>query len=309
MAECAAPVVVAAIATKSRLAGARVLAASLRRHHPELPVAVLLVDEPEGRFDPVGEPFEVIRLRDVRHRDLIAQVRSHATPGPAAMSMKAAAIEHLLLRGHERVLYLDADTVVTNPLDALLEGLAGAEVLLTPHHLEPLAGPHRRLWEYYTRVSGAINTGVLVVRDGSRARGFLRWWGDRLAEDCSLDVAAGRFLDQRWADFALTMLDGVGVLGDPGTNVAFWNLEQRPLELRDGILYAGAVPCRVIHASGFDPERPERLTHHVPELPLLSAEAGLAGDLAQRYAQALLDAGWREASRWPWAYDPGRATM
>ncbi|CAB4921416.1 unannotated protein [freshwater metagenome] len=303
------PVIVAAIATKARLAGARVLAQSLRRHHPELELALLLVDEPQGCFDPAAEPFEVIRLREVAHRDLVEQARSHANPGTAAMSMKAAAIEHLLRRGHERVIYLDTDTIVTNPLTTLIDGLGRADVLLTPHHVEPVTGPDAALWGYYTRVNGALNTGVVAVREGAPARAFLGWWGDRLAEDCDVDIPGGRFLDQRWADLAPGMFEGVAVLADPGTNVAFWNLPQRPLSLRDGSLHAGDVPCRVLHLSGFDPAVPEQLTHHVPERAMRAADAGLAGELAEDYARELRRAGWDECSRWPWAYAPDRATM
>ena len=58
------------IVAKNYLARARVLARSLREHHPQSPFEVLVVDDPEGLFDPGRESFRVRVLEDLalKHR-------------------------------------------------------------------------------------------------------------------------------------------------------------------------------------------------------------------------------------------------
>ncbi len=53
------------IATKESWALARVVAASFAEHHPDVPVLVLLADEPQGAFDEASEAFNVLELRDL----------------------------------------------------------------------------------------------------------------------------------------------------------------------------------------------------------------------------------------------------
>ena len=56
---------VATLVAKNYLPFARVLAESLHRWHPELPLFVALMDEPEGRFDPAGEAFTVVKAEEL----------------------------------------------------------------------------------------------------------------------------------------------------------------------------------------------------------------------------------------------------
>src|SRR5215831_9500479 len=44
---------------------ARVLGESVRRHHPDARMFVLLVDRLDGHFAPDREPFELIRLEEL----------------------------------------------------------------------------------------------------------------------------------------------------------------------------------------------------------------------------------------------------
>jgi hypothetical protein len=57
---------------------------------------------------------------------------------------------------------------------------------------------------------------------------------------------------------------------------------------------------RLLHASGFDPLLPQRVTQHDQRLD--GVETGCVAALLERYAQALLAAGQREAGRLPWGW-------
>jgi hypothetical protein len=55
-------VVVCTVVAKSYLSHARVLARSLKQHHPEIPFVTLLADEIDGYFHPAFEPFRLIEV-------------------------------------------------------------------------------------------------------------------------------------------------------------------------------------------------------------------------------------------------------
>jgi hypothetical protein len=294
------PLAITTVSTASHLARVRVLAQSLERHHPELPLIVLLVDEPAGRFDPADEPFTVVRLADIEQRDLLVQMSAHPAAADSVNSMKAALLEHVLADGHPAAIHLDTDMLVTERLDPLIAALDDGSVVLTPHLLTTPRGLYGGVITLAVQVAGVMNGGVVGVRGDARGRAFLRWWGDRLAVCCTADPARGVFYDQRWLDLALALLGGVAILGDPGTNVAYWNLAERPLTRHDGELRAGGVPCRLLHLSGYDPGRPHLVSVHMPDLT--TDVAGLLGEITAQYRDALLDAGWEESSTWPWAY-------
>ena len=60
------------IVAKNYLAHARVLSRSLRAHNPDTRMIVLAVDEVDGYIDPQKEPFELVKLDELRIKDLPA---------------------------------------------------------------------------------------------------------------------------------------------------------------------------------------------------------------------------------------------
>ena len=292
--------IVATIAGKNHLPRARVLAASLARVHPELPFVLLLMDEPDGRLDPAREPFEVLGMEDLPQAPLRTLAFRYVRRAASAAA-KPELIRHLLARGHERVLLLDADTVIVDDLAPLLGALDDASIALTPHLVTPATGAGARQRELTIGLAGVVNTGVLGVRSSPEGQRFLDWWRRRLQTHCFAHVIAGVHLDQRWADFVPGLFDGVRLVRDPGVNVAYWNLPERPLRIEGSRITAAGHRCRVLHASGYDVRHPERLSVYAPSLEL--AGMGDVRRLTARYRRALLDAGESEALSWPWAFD------
>ncbi len=286
--------VVTTTVNAAHLPRARVLAASLRRLHPEVPFVVLLLDEPDARAD----PFEVLLPGDIpgtQIRDIVFRYEGRV----AAAASKPYAMRHLLERGHRRVFHLDADTIVTGDLGPLLDALDEASIVLTPHLLTPASGPDARARELMLVRAGVLNTGVLGVRADAAGEAFLEWWMERTLTHSVADLDNGLHLDQRWVDLAPGMFDGVHILRDPGVNVAYWNLAERPLRVEGDRITAGGHPCRLLHASGYDVRHPARLSAYAPELP---AEGAVAG-LLERYRRELLEAGEAEVQGRPWAFD------
>src|SRR4051794_18517158 len=264
---------------------ARVLATSLTANHPSCRLAVLVIDDLDHRFDAASEPFDVLHLEDVLtdtrelHRlALLYDVTELAT------AVKPLLLRHLLDAGHDRVLYLDPDICVYAPLDHLGALAAEHSIVLTPHTTEPMRRDGLRPSESDILASGVFNLGFLAVGTGSDA--FLDWWWQRLRRDCVIDHQRMLFTDQRWIDFVPGYFRH-HVVTDPTCNVAYWNVDQRPLVWSGERYELDGRPLRFFHFSGFSPARPYLLSRHQGDAPrvLLSERpdvAALCSDYARR---------------------------
>src|SRR5205807_1871850 len=91
---------------------------------------------------------------------------------------------------------------------------------------------------------------------------FLRWWEERLEDDCRIDVAHGLFTDQKWIDLVPGLFPSTAILRDPAYNVAFWNMHERQIT-REGDGYrVNGRPAAFFHISGFNPEKPGVVSKH-----------------------------------------------
>ena len=260
------PVVVTTIFTASRASGARVLAESLARHHPGVPLVGALVGPPP----PGGLPFPALPaggLGALVHDDVMA----------VCCSLKPLLLLHLLDRGHPSVLYLDPDQQLLAPIPDVLERVERHALVLSPH----LVRPHDARRELYVLESGAYNGGLVGVSDRPGTRRFLAAWADRVRRHPELAPGRGLNYDQRWLDLAPGHVEDLHVLRAPDVNVGHWRLPvtERP---------------RLMHFSAFDPDRPDRVSRHSDEPP------GALAPLLAGYARALRAAGWEQTRALPW---------
>ncbi|MCW2692954.1 MAG: hypothetical protein JWM67_1558 [Mycobacterium sp.] len=274
---------------------ARVLAESFQRHHPGHPFFTLLIDGTEGdrRLPGLGT---VLLPSDL---DLPLAEWQEMAAGYSVMELATAAKPALLLHLLEldrTATYLDPDIRVFEPLQDCFEAAERSSIALIPHCLLPVPRDGRETSERTLMLAGIFNLGFISV--GQRSRPFLRWWHERLRHDAISDVANGLFTDQRWVDWVPSLFEHT-VLRDPGLNVAYWNLHERPLTRTAlGRVTAGGVPLRFFHFSGFDPERPWVLSKHGganPRLPL--SEQPVVEELCAEYADALAQGEYAEFRR------------
>ncbi len=292
-------VAVCTIVSKGYLAFARVLAHSLRRHHPELPLYVLVVDRTDDGFHAAGEPFEVLWLDDMAVPDLRRHRFRHSLQEVLVMA-KPLLLSDLLDRGFGHALFLDADMLVLDRLDPLLEAMRAGSRALTPHLLEPPSGPDRVERELNILLSGVYNGGVVGVSDTGPGRAFLDDWGKRLATHCRCAVDQGMYYDQRWLDFAPSHHESLAVVRDPTVNVGHWALPERRLRMQGETLLVDDRPCRLFHFSGFEPWHPERVSRWSDRLRMSDLGPGAA--IFKRYAALLRDAGVERTRRFPYSF-------
>ena len=230
-------------ATFAYLDRVRVLAETLRRHHPEWVFWLCLVDsEPPGFvFDRAQEGIDrVVRIVELGIPDLCRWMFMHDVV-ELCTAVKGPMLCKLLDSGTRKVVYLDPDIAVLeslSPIEALLDRY---DVVFTPHQLEPEAD-YQAICdnEIGSLKHGVYNLGFFAVANTAEGKRFAAWWRDRLLQFCFDDIPSGLFTDQRWCDLVPAFFSNVHVLRDSGYNVASWNLSRRPISIeKDGSLRAG----------------------------------------------------------------------
>jgi len=287
------------IITKSYLPYARALMASVRRHHPDFQRIVVLVDRPDGFFDPAQEDFALVLSQDL---GLPRGNWFHFkyTTLELCTAVKPYAIEFLLRRFRlSRLVYLDADVKVYSPLAECMARLDSHNVVLTPHLTAPLTDD-RRPTELEILRTGVCNLGFIAVAASPETDRMLRWWQARLYDHCVVDLPRGLFVDQRWADLIPALFGGVMVIREPGYNVAYWNLPHREVRRRADGFSVNSEPLRFFHFSGFDPDDPGTVSKHQDRYRL--EDLGDARGLFEDYADELHRNGYAVCKGWPYAY-------
>lgn len=278
------------ILARNYLPKALALAESLRRHHPEQTLKVLIIDalHNEDLPDLAGRPdvellsTEILGLsdREVLYFTMIYDLVEFAT-AVKPMLLKA------LLRDADQAAYLDPDTYVTEPMLELPVDLAESPggILLTPHFLEPVA-PGELMSEGHLLTVGVYNLGFCAV--DRRAIPFLDWWWGHLRQECLFDPLSGLFVDQKWVDIGSTLFNATRWT-HPGYNVSVANLHERPFVKDDrGLVIAETGQrLRLFHFHGFDTDRPEELSTRFDDIDAVRAlnTAGikaLCGEYAER---------------------------
>ncbi len=279
------------IVARNYLPFARVLAKSYLEHHPGHEFVVVVTDGvPEGE---IGDGYQLAgpELLDVSEVDYLRMATSY-TVAELASAVKPLLLRRLLTRADVAV-YLHPDIQVFAPMPEVVTLAANNDIVLTPRFLNPLPRDGKQPDEAAILGEGTFDLGFLAV--SKAAKGFLDFWAERLRQDAIIDTAEQMFADQRWADQVPALFKHT-VLRDPGFNVAYWNLHERPLtRAADGTLLAGETPVRFFHFSGYRPEDPWLLSRHCTVKPRIRlSEHPEVARLCTDYREALLANGYRE---------------
>lgn len=241
--------------TKSYLPKARVLAKSVKSHHPGWTFVLLYADDFPPGFALQDEPFdEILCIEQLGIPNWKAWAFGHQIV-ELCTAIKGPAAEYLAARpGVDKIMYLDPDIKVFNslaPLEALLEH---HDILLTPHLIEPESTESAvRDNEISALKHGIYNLGFFAATTRGQGKSFISWWAQRLLTFCRDDIPGGLFTDQRWCDLAPAFFDRLHIVRDPGYNVATWNIAHRPLSSDgEGNYMAGQHPLRFYHFTGYD---------------------------------------------------------
>jgi hypothetical protein len=244
--------------TFSYLNRARVLFQTLRRFHPDWELVALITDRPPPRFLPhlEDEPFDrVVWAEDLEIPGFRGWLFGHDVV-EACTAVKGPFLARACAEsGADAVIYLDPDTALFSDLSPLLEALKTQDILLTPHLTDPNWATAAVLDnDLSASRTGIFNLGFVAVRTTGEGARFATWWAERLLNWCYDEMDKGIFVDQRWCDHVPALFDKVGVIRNPGYNVASWNLSTRKVEVgKDGVIRVNGHRLRFWHFTKLGP--------------------------------------------------------
>ncbi len=241
------------IGTCNRRANVDAVVDSFKRYHPTARIFVCMVDRPTKEMPPLDIPAEIFFAEQLSlpgGRRFLFKYDAFEL----CCALKPFAMSHIL-RQHDfhRLLYLDSDILVLHSFwDYLESAWVKHSVLLTPHLVRLPSGmaleQQRSLAQH-----GAYNGGFVAVKKSAETDRFLDCWARLLDSHCTLDPMNSVYVDQRWLDLMAGSSADVGVLRDPGLNVAYWNLQERNLTLdEEGTWRVNGERLKFFHFSGFD---------------------------------------------------------
>ncbi|MGN6868485.1 MAG: glycosyltransferase [Solirubrobacteraceae bacterium] len=290
---------VCTIIAKNYLAYARVLAKSLREHHPTSRLWTLIVDDFAGYIDPADEPFIALTPADIgceafTHMALRYSVLELST------AVKPWLMRHLMRETGGPVTYLDPDIRIYSSLERLAELAEQHGVALTPHSMVPIPPDGRAPSQVDIMIAGVYNLGCITLAPRPEVDELIDWWADRLRRDCRVDPTWGYFVDQRWFDLAPGFISDLAIVREPEYNVAYWNLHARKLERSDGRWLVDGRPLAFFHFSGFDPDHPLVLSRYQDRIDV-TADPALEQILAE-YASEVNREGHAVSRKWSYGY-------
>jgi glycosyltransferase involved in cell wall biosynthesis len=292
--------VICTIVAKNYLAQARCLVDSFLEQHPNGHAFVLLVDRPEGYYDPAQESFTTVLAEELGIPDFEEMIFRH-TVLELSTAVKPFFLEFLFENyAYDQLCYFDPDIYFYQPIDEIWEKLGQYAIVLIPHLMGPLDDEHLPN-ELTILRSGAYNLGFLGLSRHAQTEEFLRWWQGRMKKYCFVAFDQGLFVDQRWVDLVPARFSSTFIHRDPGCDVAYWNLPNRRIEQKDGILTVNGSPLKFYHFSGFSPDQPERISKHQNRYEF--ADIPLLRTLFEGYAGCLRANGFDTVKAWPYAYD------
>ena len=292
---------VVTIVSANYLAYARVLSQSLLHASPGWELRVLIVDRKTPEIQRLVDltDLECIFACDLGlpNADRIFYAYDVVELNTA---LKPTFLSQTFALGYEHVLYLDPDIFVYGSLDPVLNALAAADILLTPHSTSPIMDGLRPSDIDFLR-TGSYNLGFIGLKASDTAKSFLLWWESRCLGLGFNDPTFGIFVDQKWIDLAPTYFSSCEILRHPGCNVAYWNIHARHLDPGpNGSCLVNGQKLIFFHFSGVVPHDPNIFSKHQNRTSCTSSS--LLGQLVQGYCERLIECDYDLYSKIPYTY-------
>ncbi|GAB2773521.1 hypothetical protein GCM10027275_15630 [Rhabdobacter roseus] len=222
------------VCDRTQLAQALALADAVRRHHPDRPFYIGLVDE---------LPFV-----KVPGSASLIPVETLNIPAWSAMTSLYYSYElvaacrpwfgkYLLEQNPscQRLTFLAPSTYLYASLEPVEQ--PGAELLLTPHLTRPTQGTldDKRILNI-----GMYHAGGWVASNTHAIGTWLDWWAVRTQDRAKFDLCQGMCLDQLWLNYAPIWVPTAAPIAAPGWQYGLHSVQNIPLEkVNDKYFVAG----------------------------------------------------------------------
>ncbi|MET7990660.1 FkbM family methyltransferase [Amycolatopsis sp. NPDC005232] len=281
------------IVARNYVPAARVLARSYLAQHPGGRFVIAVIDAPRDEVTELEDGTQVVgpAAFGIDEADYLRMATAYSVT-ELATSAKPYLLRELL-KTSEVAMYIDPDIELFAPIPEVAELAREHDIVLAPHFLTPLPQDGLEPDDAVIMGTGMFNLGFIGVGQGAGA--FLDFWAGRLRHDAIVAPEQQLFTDQRWVDQVPSLFRN-HVVTDPGFDVAYWNLHERPIaRAADGTYTAGGAKLRFFHFSGYRPEKPWLLSFHCARKPrvLLSHSDDLRA-ICDSYGAKLRKAGYAE---------------
>jgi len=256
------------ICAKNYLAQALTLKKSFHKHNLVCDFFIFLSDDPIGLEIELGE----IVLLDDSWLPNWKKMAFKYNVIEFSTSIKPFCFKKLFLHNYEKVIYLDPDIYVNNPLDEIFNFLDKKSIVLTPHYCNIQTEYTGSITEEEILFVGIYNFGFGAIKNDDVGGKIVEWWMNRLANKCYADKIDALHVDQKWIDFIPSFFpDDTLITHHMGINPAIWNLHERELIIENeqylirNILSKDTFPLLFFHFSGFDPYNPKLINRRHPK--------------------------------------------
>jgi lipopolysaccharide biosynthesis glycosyltransferase len=209
------------ICAKNYLAQAFTLKESFEIHNPNCDFFIFLSDDSEGIADSVIT-LEDSWIPDWKKMAFKYNVIEFST------SVKPFCFKKLFQENYDKIIYLDPDIYVTNPLDEIFDFLENKTIVLTPHYCNIQTEYTGSITEEEILFVGIYNLGFTAIKNNLIGLKIIDWWMNRLSNKCYADKIDALHVDQKWMDFIPAFFpNDVLITHHMGINPAIWNLHER----------------------------------------------------------------------------------
>lgn len=289
------------IASRNYFAFVRTLMDSLEQTNGSWDRYVVVADQISADFRQLPRNFHLISLEELKLPDRKKMIFRYSIM-EFNTAVKPYAFTLLLeTRGYDRVVYMDPDIYVYEPMQEVEEALGcGADFVLTPHLTGMWNEDGKQPDEPAIMRSGVYNLGFLALNNSADAREMVHWWEKKLEYQCIVDIENGIFVDQKWIDLVPGRYDHVFILRHNGYNTAYWNLSHRKITESNGKYFCNGQPLVFFHYSGFHPQKKNKVSKHSDRFTM--DNIGEAKALFEAYAEKVLKNDFQKWEKYHYAY-------
>jgi hypothetical protein len=168
-------------------------------------------------------------------------------------AIKPFFINYFFNKNYDKVVYLDPDMYLYNNLNVIFNNLNQYDFIITPHIRKPYIDFNGSTSEEEILFVGIYNLGFFAIRNTSIGIKFIKWWEEKLKNQCYADKFDALHVDQKWLDFLPSFFpENVLIEKSPTINMASWSIHEVEFKEVNGKYYIDEDPLIIYHFSGID---------------------------------------------------------
>ena len=247
--------VIQLVSTVDYLAYCLVLIDSLKLNGFDARFSILITDIKfdlkEYISDKLGRKIEILICEDLSTCKELSIMRNYYSKVEFNAASKIHAIYHqLFFNNNDSCLFLDADMICLADFSDKL--VIKKDILLTPHTIAPFPEDAQYPNNLQIFLYGHINAGFIFVKKSNDTLKCLEWLLKNTKYNWFLALDNGMSVDQQWLSSLIYFYNHITEIAfDDTINIAYWNLHERKLILKDSIYYVNNKRAALVHFSGF----------------------------------------------------------